>query len=430
MKQSLLLFLVVGMLFTGTINTLLNKLQDLTCVAHCDDPDKSRRHYFEQPLWQTLNMFIGEAACLLVYYGAVVLEPLLDRFRKYMQLDSASHHSNHVQTSVFDETSPLVSPQTSSNEELSYTAANITPESTREPLKGWLNILFLFPTLCDLTSTTFMNVGLIFISASIYQMLRGSVVLFTGTLSVLFLGRRHPLYRWFSLVTVFAGVAIVGLSGVMTPGTTPPVYSNSSTLAESFLLADVTALESVEQPSGYALGIFLVVIAQTFTALQFVLEEKIMAKYEVPAIKAVGLEGFFGLACTAIGMPILHYTLGVHGEPGNYFDMYVGYHMVVDNPQVLWAGIGIVFSIAFFNWFGLSVTRNISATSRSTIDTCRTLFIWMASLALQWETFKWLQVVGFAVLIYGTFVFNDVIQPPSCIPAATPEHPEEHVHAE
>lgn len=72
-----------------------------------------------------------------------------------------------------------------------------------------------------------------------------------------------------------------------------------------------------------------------------------------------------------------------------------------------------------FNFFGLSVTRTVSATSRSTIDTCRTLFIWIVSLGLGWETFKWLQVVGFALLVYGTFLFNDLVRPPmkSCLPS-------------
>jgi hypothetical protein len=71
-----------------------------------------------------------------------------------------------------------------------------------------------------------------------------------------------------------------------------------------------------------------------------------------------------------------------------------------------------------FNFFGLSVTRTVSATSRSTIDTCRTLFIWIVSLGLGWETFKWLQVLGFALLVYGTFLFNDLVKPPlkACLP--------------
>lgn len=94
------------------------------------------------------------------------------------------------------------------------------------------------------------------------------------------------------------------------------------------------------------------------------------------------------------------------------------------------------YSLRGFNYFGLSVTRTVSATSRSTIDTCRTLFIWLVSLGLGWESFKWLQVAGFAMLVYGTFVFNDIVGPPlkACIPTSRrergellPEEPIEHI---
>lgn len=87
-----------------------------------------------------------------------------------------------------------------------------------------------------------------------------------------------------------------------------------------------------------------------------------------------------------------------------------------------------------FNFFGLSVTRSVSATSRSTIDTCRTLFIWVVSLGLGWETFKWLQVVGFALLVYFTFLFNGIVQPPfeflrpkEEVEELLPEEPVEHI---
>jgi hypothetical protein len=85
-----------------------------------------------------------------------------------------------------------------------------------------------------------------------------------------------------------------------------------------------------------------------------------------------------------------------------------------------------------FNFFGLSVTRSVSATSRSTIDTCRTLFIWIISLGLGWESFKWLQVVGFAALVYFTFLFNGIVQPPFAflrvpeVEELLPEEPIEH----
>ena len=83
------------------------------------------------------------------------------------------------------------------------------------------------------------------------------------------------------------------------------------------------------------------------------------------------------------------------------------------------------------NFFFLD-KRTVSATSRSTIDTCRTLFIWIVSLFLGWETFKWLQVLGFVLLVYGTFLFNGLIRPPlkSCVVREVeellPEEPIEH----
>ena len=86
-----------------------------------------------------------------------------------------------------------------------------------------------------------------------------------------------------------------------------------------------------------------------------------------------------------------------------------------------------------FNFFGLSVTRTVSATSRSTIDTCRTLFIWIVSLGLGWESFKWLQIVGFGLLVYSTFVFNGLVQAPfksmrddDEVEELLPEEPIEH----
>lgn len=34
------------------------------------------------------------------------------------------------------------------------------------------------------------------------------------------------------------------------------------------------------------------------------------------------------------------------------------------------------------------------------------------SLGLGWESFKWLQILGFAMLVYATFLFNGIVQPP------------------
>lgn len=62
-------------------------------------------------------------------------------------------------------------------------------------------------------------------------------------------------------------------------------------------------------------GDLLVVAAQMFAALQFILEEKYLAKYKVPALLAVGLEGCWGVALCAVALPVLSYVKASDGIP-------------------------------------------------------------------------------------------------------------------
>lgn len=196
-----------------------------------------------------------------------------------------------------------------------------------------------------------MNVGLILTSASVYQMLRGAVVIFTGLFSYFFLNRRLRVFEWWSLIMVVVGVAIVGLSSILFPQKKP----DATFVGDEF---DVASL----------IGVGLVLGAQLFAATMFVVEEKILSRYKVTPLKAVGLEGSFGLISVLSAMPILHFTLG---ETHPSFNIVRGYHDFFDNPVVWQTGLAISVSIAFFNWFGLSITSAISATARSTIDACR-----------------------------------------------------------
>lgn len=49
-------------------------------------------------------------------------------------------------------------------------------------------------------------------SASSFQMLRGSVIIFTGLLSVAFLGRKLELSQWLGILVTIVGLVVVGLA--------------------------------------------------------------------------------------------------------------------------------------------------------------------------------------------------------------------------
>jgi drug/metabolite transporter (DMT)-like permease len=373
-------------------------------------------------------MFIGEMGCWLVVFGFWLYQRYLAR--------TSSPSTSHLYQRLPTENSPEAidddddtndrptSRPFSSHSHTSSPSPALKPllsntTEARPPLTGWSTFLLAIPSSCDIAGTTLMNVGLLFVAASIYQMTRGALVLFVGLFSVLFLHRQLHLYHWFSLFIVVLGVAVVGLAGALSPGrdkNSPPTSAGSKTdmlLLLRFATRDLTSQALAPDVLRTITGILLIAIAQIFTATQFCVEEWILEHYALEPLRVVGWEGIFGFSATLVAQTILHFTVGVSaaGQHG-YFDARDGYRQVLGNRLIAVTSVLIMVSIGGFNFFGLSVTRSISATSRSIIDTCRTLFIWIVSLGLGWESFKWLQVVGFALLVYGTFLFNDLVRPP------------------
>ncbi|CAF9938356.1 MAG: hypothetical protein ALECFALPRED_007616 [Alectoria fallacina] len=440
-NQVMVPFLVAMMLLTGVCNTLLSKCQDLQCVANCDSSDPSEIRRFSMPVIQTAQMFIGEAACWLVVFGHYL-------YKRYISRPSSPLFAGGY-TAVDGHDSGIESDEDDDNEELGRSfsaleAANPVVKSLvpnaddRRDLVGWRVILLALPACCDIAGTTLMNVGLLFVAASIYQMTRGALVLFVGLFSVMFLHRKLHLYQWSALFIVVLGVAVVGLAGAIAPN--PQAQPEPRSTVEASLLFARAAVKDIQitarstEALWTIIGVLMIALAQIFTATQFVLEEWILEQYALEPLKVVGWEGLFGFIVTVIGMIILHLVIGRTEEGRNgYFDAEEGWREMTHNKAIAVSSVLIMISIGGFNFFGLSVTRTVSATARSTIDTCRTLFIWIVSLGLGWETFKWLQILGFALLVYGTFLFNDIVSPPikSCIKkrkeeALLAEEPIEH----
>ncbi|KAJ7632450.1 hypothetical protein FB45DRAFT_1057537 [Roridomyces roridus] len=356
--------LLAGMLLTGTSNSIWSKYQDLQCVENCNS---TQPVLYEQPVWQTLQMFLGEMLCFL----PVLYSWIQSRRQSSIQLPE-------------DDSAPN--------------------KQSPEQLAGWKILLLWIPAACDLTGTTLMNVGLLYTPVSIYQMSRGALVLFVGVLSVTFLRRRLWLYQWISLLVVMAGVALVGFSG--------------SLIKDAVKEATLLIFSEGGQPevTQVVIGVFFILFAQIFTAAQFSHVNSCAGRYAVEPLVAVGWEGFFGALTILLFMPILSIPAVTKLSP--FFDLSRGWTQMIETPTVLYSGIVIAFSIAFFNFFGLSVTRSVSSTVRSLVDTCRTLLIWIISLGLGWEHLAWLsifQVLGFTLLVYGTFMFNNLVTLPKFI---------------
>lgn len=219
------------MYFIGTINTISTKFADISYSEGSDGEIKQ----FSHPFFQASIMFLGEMLC-----GVVAIIIIL-----YNRCCS---------------TPPERQPKR--NESISSSATVVEEQPSYNPL------IFILPACCDMVGTSMFYMGLLWTYASVYQMLRGSVVIWTGVFSMIFLRRRLLLFHWTGMLLVLSGLALVGVASFML---------GSGSDAPNPILGDVFVLAGC-----------------VVTASQMVIEEKFISKYKVPPLQVVGWEGFWG----------------------------------------------------------------------------------------------------------------------------------------
>jgi drug/metabolite transporter (DMT)-like permease len=271
--------------------------------------------------------------------------------------------------------------------------ARTSLHSDQEIPRPFSPLIFALPALCDCLGTSVMYLGLTMTYASVFQMLRGSVVVFTGILSVLVLHRKLKAFHWLGMALVCAGALVVGSSSLVSPQPSSD-----------------TSVPAIPAPSNPFLGNVLIVCAQVIVAVQMVIEEKIFSRNsQIHPLQAVGWEGIFGFFFVSFGLCAMFFI--PYGS-----DMCDG-NVCVENalhalselsvsPYLCAAVVGNMLSVAFFNFFGISLTQSMSATHRMVFDSLRTFVIWVISLYLQVITshplmyvYTAAQVVGFTILL-------------------------------
>lgn len=196
------------------------------------------------------------------------------------------------------------------------------------------------------------------------------------------------------MLLVLIGAAVVGVASVLYPDANSQSASNP-------LLGDI-----------------LIVVAQVVTAVQMVVEERLVNGKGIPALQAVGWEGVFGFSVLSGALVAMYFAPGVQAfSSGNvtakHFENTPDAAAQISNSAPLfYACLGNVLSIAFFNFFGLSVTKYMSATHRMVLDSLRTIIIWIVGILAFGETFSVLQLVGFKILLLGTLIYNKLLRLP------------------
>lgn len=387
------IFLAVAMLATGSINTLTQKAQN-QCSSNGSTVgpyanETMPAHPFAHPWFQAWIMFIGEFLVLFVY----------------------AFHRRSLQRQLWDDYITQIKSSTT-----------YPPEPPAMP--GYIAPIFFITSFFDILGSSLAAIGLVYIDASVWMMFRGSMIIFAGFLSCMFLKKKMGVKHWLGIFVTAVGLVLVGLASILKkkPDDDPNQQSIETTL----------------------LGIMFIVIGQLLSASQMVLQELFMSKNQnIHPMQVVGTEGLFGLAAmSAIFLPAF-YFIPCPGQR-RCEDALDAFYQIYNSPKLLAFCVCYIFSIAFYNFLGIAVTKSLSAVHRCIIDGCRTICVWVVNLFIyyviersldpdapptfgeQFDTsWGFLQIDGFLFLLIGSALYNEIIDFPCWNPRTTEVLPDE-----
>jgi drug/metabolite transporter (DMT)-like permease len=363
-------FGIFGLLFFGALNTLTTKIQfTMKSEGTAGDPNKP----FEKPVFAVFTMFVA-MACVLFWHYATKL---------------AAKRKQRQQASLIDKGDPFLDKSQSQ-------------EQGASQLKSFF--LVGIPATLDLVATGMMFYGLLVMDASMYQMLRGAMIIFSAIVSVPLLGKKLYRFHWAGVLACVVGITCVGASNLLNQsgGDSGP--------------QGVT-------PEQSAMGIVLVLAAQAVQATQVVVEEKFLREVKMEPLMIVGFEGIWGtLECIFLIFPLISF---MPGEDNGKFEDTIDTLVMLSNSVDLQILVLVyIFSCSTYNIAGMAVTSSFSAVHRTMLEASRTAVIWSFDLIIHygvdksipfgeaWLPYSWLQMVGFFTVVAGQMIYGEVIKLP------------------
>jgi len=344
-------FLVfIGALVAGTGCSLCSKvLLSMQSVGLSGEMQS-----FENPLFQTWGMFLGMVFALPVHFMYEAAKS--KKKRGYDAID-----------------------------------ADGPPEFKEVTASTYL--LLAIPSLFDLAATALCMFGLTYIAVSVYQMLRGSAIVFVAVLKHFVLKDKLAGFMWVGVALNVVAILLVGATA-----------------------------NAADGPDGKdpLVGVGLILCGAFVQSLQYAFEEKVMsADVGAPPLLVIGMEGLWGFFfCTAVLYPIL-YAAGIE-DPFDTWEM-------VKNSKDIQFMFGLYFvSIFFYNMLAVLVTYMLNSVWHAILDNFRPISVWVIDLALFYavtaggfgEAWAWpgsyVQLLALFVLLYGTAVYNGSIKVPGC----------------
>ena len=254
--------------------------------------------------------------------------------------------------------------------------------------------------------------GLQYLDVSIYQMLRGSGIVFVALMKQYVLKEELMKFHWVGVFWNVVSVIIVGGTAMLATGGGGGGGGGEQQEEGGDIVGSNGSVTTAET----MFGVGLLIAGAFVQSCQFVLEEKVMKlDVPVPPLLLIGMEGFWGVVISVFVMyPLAYFLPG--DDHGSYEDPFNTWAMFVNSKNIQVAFGVYFFTIFMYNVFAVLVTFQLSSIWHAILDNFRPITVWATDLFIfyyinplfgeVWTKYSVLQVVGMVVLVYGTAIYN------------------------
>jgi len=276
-------------------------------------------------------------------------------------------------------------------------ASGLTDESKRAA--EWIHRVPYYakpilPGFFNLCNSAMRWTSLIYVSASVAEMLISGLELVLSVMAARYIRKRMiSRARWTGVGFVAMGVVLVGFIDLQSSKAQSPQDEDE----ESFSL------------DAKIIGHFLIFGQCIMSVLQDLAEELFMQEAQFPATLLLGMEGFFGLVFGIFCYYPLAPFLGE--DPSKSWDLLLG------DPKLGWYAVGLSILVTLTGIFNILATSVTSSMTRNVWKNLRTVLVWVFALTLFYTTEndalgeEWIvpqsfyTLAGFSVIITGIYAY-------------------------
>jgi len=396
-------------LLMGTASTLLIKA---TYDVGAIDPVTSQSIPYQKPIFLTFIMFVG-------MFGSLPLYMFLTRNAKKASTRDVEIGSNAEKSPLLASNADL-SMYTSDNpfgdEQVDQPITATTDEPEEEQFNIWslkLMLILMIPSIFDLLGTVLSTIGLLYVSVSLYQLSRCSVIIVTALFKRVILKHKLSTANYAGVTINTLAMLLVGAAAILLE--VPQAPEGLSAGAEAV---------THESSSKTLTGLLFILASCIVQGAQYVFEEKVMSFDNVPPLVLIGFEGLNGcLLSIFVAFPFAMLMPG--DDNGYYEDIYSAFTLPFHSPALFWILFTFFIIIFLYNVFCIYITFLLSSIYHCVMDGLRPCAVWLTSLGSYyilglsgqpWSTICWFELTSMALIFYGTAVYAGQVKLP-CLPA-------------